>query len=142
MRKERKKEHKRIVKHMREINKSRINNEYIGIGRFRIDLIQEEWNKYEDGSGGYLFLIFQITDTFTKNKCWFSTDNYNYARRMFYFANDFLIRCSSGRMGHYPPLNYIAYDVHDFCPYSGSSNRISQDKESVVDKYNLIRQDW
>lgn len=45
MRKERKKEHKRIVKHMREINKTRINNEYIGIGRFRIDLIQEEWYK-------------------------------------------------------------------------------------------------
>lgn len=51
---------------MREINKSRLNNEYIGIGRFRIDLIQEEWDKYEDGSGGCLFLIFQITDTFTK----------------------------------------------------------------------------
>ena len=31
-------------------------NSYIGCGRFRIDLYSENWNRYEDNSGGHMYL--------------------------------------------------------------------------------------
>ena len=50
MQKDRKKEHKKIVKHMQLINKQLAADEYMGLNRFRIDMFMEDWHRYADGS--------------------------------------------------------------------------------------------
>lgn len=141
MYKDRKKEHKKVIKYMRMRNKQLAADDYIGLNRFRIDLFSEKWFRFEDGSGGVLSLTFKLTDTWTNNTAYFICDNYDYQWRMFDYLNDFLIRCSSGRKGHWPPLHYIAYDVHEIKPYAHFKEREIniEPKDGIINKYNWTR---
>lgn len=141
MHKDRKKEHKKVIKYMRRMNKNLLEDDYVGCGRFRLDLWSESWYRFEDGSGGELFLTFKITDTATGNKALFFANNYNYYIKIWEYCNDFLIRCSSGCLGHIPSLNYIAYDVHSIKQYVGDIKNgrvLRQPEEYVIDKYCWI----
>lgn len=139
MQKNRKKEHKKVVKFIRQLNKKISNDLYLGINRFRIDMVTENWRKFEDGSGGTLIIVLKISDKLTNNKACFIVDNYDYWREIYNYANDFLIRCSSGHAGHYPPLHYVAYDIHSIVPYNGSKNReIKETEDGVIDYYDWI----
>lgn len=139
MQKDKKKKHKKIIKDMRRFNKQLATDEYIGLNRFRIDLFSEEIDRYSDGSGMYMYLIFKLTDKLTDNTAYFSASNYNYLYKMSEYANDFLIRCSIGHLGSFPPLHYIAYDVHTIIPYVGrKDNPIQKEKykDGVINTYN------
>lgn len=138
MQKDRKKLHKKIIKYMRIINKQLYNDEYIGCGRFRIDLNYENWSRYSNGLGGYMCLIFTISDSLTGNKGFFICNNYDYKYKINNYLNDFLIRCSSGQYGHYPPLNYIAYDVHEIIPYNRIKDREVKAEDGVINFYDWI----
>lgn len=138
MQKERKKEHKKVIKYMRRMNKSLLNDNYIGCGRFRLDLWAENWYRFSDGSGGELFLTFKIIDTWTGNKALFFATNYDYESKIWHYTNDFLIRCSSGRTGHYPSLSYPAYDVHEIKAYVKDKEWDGKSEEYVIDKYCLM----
>lgn len=139
MHKDRKKEHKKVIKYMRRMNKNLLEDDYIGCGRFRLDLWSESWYRFSDGSGGELFLTFKITDTETGNKALFFADNFDYISKILSYTNDFLIRCSSGHSGHYPHLNYPAYDIHEIKAYSkGKEWNGKLENEYIIDKYCLI----
>lgn len=140
MQKDRKKEHKKVLKDMRRINRQIENDEYLGLNRFRIDIVTENWHRFVDGSGGFLHILFKITDKLTNNKACFMADNYNYWIRMNEYANDFLIRCSSGHMGHFPPLLYAAYDVHEIVPYR-EFDKLREPEDGVIDTYNWLKFD-
>lgn len=139
MQKDRKKEHKKVVKNIRKINKQIQNDEYLGLNRFRIDMVTENWRKFEDGSGGTLIIVLKISDKLTNNKAYFIVDNYDYWREIYNYANDFLIRCSSGHIGHHPPLHYVAYDVHSIVPYGNhKATEPSKYEDSVITYYDWI----
>lgn len=138
MRIERKKEHKKVVKYMRLFNKSLANDSYLGLNRFRTDIYSEKWFRFEDG-GGWLSYIFKISDKLTGNTAYFITDNYSYRYELAIHANDFLIRCSSGREGHHPPLHYVAYDVHNIIPYNMDNNKTIVCEDGIVNTYSWIR---
>lgn len=143
MQKERKKEHKKVIKYMRRMNKSLLKDDYIGCGRFRLDLWSESWYRFSDGSGGELFVTFKITDTWTGNKALFLANNYNYDIIVWTYVNDFLIRCSSGHSGHYPPLSYPAYDVHEIKSYAKDKEWNGKlEDEYIIDKYCWINGEW
>lgn len=137
MQKDRKKVHKEIIKYMRRRNKEIAVDDYIGLDRFRIDLFYENWRRYDDGSGGYMYLVFKMTDKWTGNTAYFHCNNYDYARKIFEYLNDFLIRCSDGWSGSWPHLGYIAYDVHEIIPYAHRKPRDpSKYEDGVINKYN------
>lgn len=136
MQKDKKKIHNKIVRRMRTTNKQLASDKYLGLNRFRIDLFSEKWHKYSDGSGHYVRLIFKLSDKITGNSAYFISSNYSYNHELFIYANDFLIRCSSGTRGHTPSLSYIAYDVHEIVPYSGRNNTIPEPKENIIDTYD------
>lgn len=138
MQKDRKKIHKEVVKYMRWRNKELATDAYIGLNRFRIDLAQESWYRFEDGSGGELFLTFKLTDLLTGNKACFMCNNFNYDYKLLMYANDFLIRCSSGNKGHHPPLHYVAYDIHTIIPY----DKDDHEKKVIPDDDVLCRYNW
>lgn len=139
MHKDRKKEHKKVIKYMRKFNKSLIKDDYIGCDRFRIDLWSERWYRFSDKSGGELLCVFKLSDRLADNSAYFICDNYNYQREIFSFLNDFLIRCSSGTPGHYPALNYVAYDIHNVVPYNNERNVSNKIAEGVIDNYCWIK---
>lgn len=136
----RKKEHKRIVNLMQKLNKELAKDEYLGCSRFRIDLYSEDWYKYSDSSGGYMSMIFKMTDKATNNKAFFMCSSYDYDFYIPAYINDFAIRCSKGVPGHLPPLGYVAYDVHSVIPYAGQrdNNNISIETETM-NKYSYIK---
>lgn len=139
MQKSKKNIHKEIIKYVRSVNKQLKNDEYLGLNRFRVDLFAEKWHKYSDNSGYCVTLLVKITDNLTKNKCVFSCDNYDYKYGISIYANDFLIRCSSGASGHFPTLNYIAYDVHEIVPYTKDTLGLCKKVEDgVIDTYNWL----
>lgn len=138
MQKDRKKEHKQVVKYIRRINKQLSQDEYLGINRFRIDIWSENWHRFSDGSGGELFLVFKIIDTLIGNFAMFTANNYSYAYKVGVYINDFLIRCSSGHPGHYPFLQYIVYDVSKIISYDGCDVENKKIEEGIINKYNWI----
>lgn len=135
----REKEHRKVLKYMQKLNKQLATDEYLGLNRFRVDMFAENWNRFNDGSGGILSIIFKLSDKSTGNSAYFIADNYDYILELNKYANDFLIRCSSGREGHIPQLHYVAYDVHKIIPYDGSKREIINIKEYVVDTYSWIK---
>ena len=139
MRKDRKKEHRKIVKFMRKQNDVLAHDDYLGRGRFRIDMYSEDWSPYGDGSGGYMRVLFKMKDTWYGNSAMFYTNNYGYDYFVFNYLNDFLIRCSSGHMGHWPALHYAAYDVHTIVPYKKEKIKEVKVDEDVVCSYNYLR---
>lgn len=142
MQKDRKAVHKKVMKEIRRRNESLANDEYVGLNRFRIDMVSESMYRFSDGSGLTLSFLLKISDALTGNSCCFMANNYNYEYRIFEYANDFLIRCSDGWMGHYPPLHYVAYDVHEIVPYVGrKSNSNKEPKDGVICKYNRLNWD-
>ena len=135
----REKEHKKIVTYMRRVNKQIMNDEYLGINRFRIDMEREYWWEFSDKSGGELSIYFKIKDNDTGNWAIFNANNYDYVLSINKYANDFLIRSSSGWAGHYPHLQYLAYDVHDIKPYGGRKETPKEKyEEGVIDYYNWL----
>lgn len=141
MQKDRKKEHKKIVKELRRRNKQLASDEYVGLNRFRIDLLSEEMLRFPDGSGVELFYYVKLTDTLTGNSAVFYTNNFRFNYQIFEYANDFLIRCSGGRSGHFPPLHYVAYDVHEVVPYEWKKdNPTPKEKyeEGVINTYSWL----
>lgn len=139
MQKNRKKEHKKVMKYIRSMNKNLLNDEYIGLNRFRIDLFQERWFHYSDGSGGELFCLLKVTDTKTGNYGVFEVNNYDYKSQIAKYVNDFLIRCSSGHYGHYPRLHYITYDVHKIIPYKEQNNMETEIEDGIIDNYSWLK---
>lgn len=140
MQKDRKKVHKKIVKAMRRRNKQLATDEYIGLDRFRIDILSEEMYRFPDGNEVELFYFVKLSDKLTGNCAVFHTNNFRFNYQIFEYANDFLIRCSSGRSGHYPPLHYVAYDVHEIIPYEGGSKKdsLKEAENGVINKYNWL----
>ena len=145
MRRERKRIHKEVVKYMRMRNKQMAADEYVGLNRFRIDLFEEDYIRYPDGSGGHLFLVFKMTDKLTGNTAYFGTNSYSYTHVMFDYLNDFLVRCSAGHSAHWPHLHYWAYDVHECIEYEGIRKKDDfkhkDPEEGVIDKYDWTRWD-
>lgn len=139
MQKDRKREHKKIVKYTRRINKQISSDEYLGLNRFRIDIYSEDMYRYSDGSGVHLYLIFKLTDNVTNNSAYFTADNYNYDWYILQYTNDFLIRCSTGRYGHQPLLHYIAYDVHEVVEYDGRKDCKPKFSDEAIDIYNFTK---
>lgn len=141
MRRERKREHKKVIAYMRKVNKQLAEDKYIGLNRFRVDMHSEYWEKYEDGSGGHLYITFKISDNSTGNTGYFLANNYDYKIRIGEYANDFLIRCSSCRTGHFPHLYYVAYDVHTIEQYDGHKGRRELPKPEgyVINTYSWIK---
>ena len=137
MKKEIKKIHKRIVREMRAANKHLMTDDYLGKNRFRIDMYSEKYYRYSDNSGYQINIIFKITDNKTGNKAFFLADNYNYSREIALHLTDFMIRCSTGMKGHYPPLAYVAYDVHEIVPYEGASQNVAINDEAI-DMYDYL----
>lgn len=139
MKKDRKKEHKKVVKFIRQLNKEISNDLYLGINRFRVDIYSENMYRFADGSGVKLSFIIKLYDSVTENKAYVYVTSFNYIINLKKYVNDFLIRCSSGHTGHYPPLYYVAYDVHSIVPYNGSKNReIKEVEDGVIDYYDRI----
>lgn len=141
MQKDREKEHKKIVKFIRNINAQLANDEYIGLNRFKIVMLSEEMYRFSDGSGIELYFIFKLIDEYTNNSACFLADSFNYKRKIFTYANDFLIRCSDGWRGHIPSLHYAAYDIHTTMPYVGRKRIRKEPEEGVINKYNFLRWD-
>lgn len=139
----REKEHKKIVHYMRRVNKQIINDEYLGLNRFRLDMLRENWREYDDKSGGHLNILFKITDNVTGNKAVFGCTNYGFEWCINNYANDFMIRSSNGLAGHFPHLEYYAYDVYSVVPY-GNNNVTNPEKyeDDVICKYDWIDLGW
>lgn len=137
MQKDRKREHKKVIKYIRKLNKNISEDAYLGLNRFRIDSYRENWYRYEDGSGGDLNCFVKITDTLTNNCAVFIVNNYDYYYKIIEYTNDFMIRCSSGNYGHYPALHYVMYDIHEIVSYDG--NKVNNYTEKgVIGKYDFI----
>lgn len=132
----RKKEHKKVLRYMKKVNKQLATDEYLGLNRFRVDMYSETWHKYDNVLGGTLIIIFKLSDNVTGNTAYFISDNYDYDKEVPIHTNDFLIRCSSCHSGHYPPLHYAAYDIHDIVPYDGDKNKTIID--TIIDTENIL----
>lgn len=137
MQKDREKEHNKVIKYIHKINKKIANDKYIGLNRFRVDMYREYWKRFEDNSGGYLTIVFKMTDKLTNNSACFISSNFGFVYDLNRYLNDFLVRCSSGHPGHYPPLHYVTYDISEVISYSG--NKVEVIKDYVVDKYSWIK---
>lgn len=124
---------------MKWLNKHIGQDSYLGLNRFRIDMYSENWFRFGDGSGGRLHIIFKLSDNVTGNTAYFFADNYDYDRKIAIYANDFLIRCSSGSPGHYPNLIYVAYDINNVIPYDRDRKKTIICKENVIDTYSWIK---
>lgn len=138
MQKDRKKIHQKIVKEMRNFNKRLAADEYLGLNRFRIDMVSENMYRYSDGSSLYLLVIYKISDKLTGNSACFIAYNYDFYYKIYDYANDFLIRCSSGRRGHAPSLHYVAYDVHQIIPYTGRKIENNKIEDGIINTYNWL----
>lgn len=140
MRKERKREHKKVIAYMRRVNKQIETDEYLGLNRFRVDCFSEQWKRFYDGSGGIIIIIFKLSDKSTGNTAYFVADNWNYKREISEYANDFLIRCSSCRTGHFPRLSYAAYNIHTIEQYDGEKGRreLPTPEDGVINTYSWI----
>ena len=139
----RSKAHKEVVKYMRKVNKQIMNDEYLGLNRFRLDMLREDWHEYEDKSGGMLGVLFKIKDNLTGNKAAFYISRFNFEWHISEYVNDFLIRCSNGHRGSIPSLSYCAYDVHDIVPYGNHKvTDPSKYEDGVVCKYDWINLGW
>lgn len=137
--KDRKVEHKKVIKYIRKWNKTLNEDDTIGCGRFRIDMWSEKWYRFSDGSGGELYVLLKLSDTLTNNSAMFYVDNFNYKCKVGQYLNDFMIRCSSGHKGHYPPLNYIAYDIHEIKEYAKYPKWNGKVEEGILDNYDWIK---
>jgi len=133
----RKREHNKVKRYMHKVNNKVMSDSYLGLNRFRIDSYREFWHKYADNSGGRLTVYFKLTDTLTNNTATFVANNYDYERQILSYFNDFLIRCSSGLSGNFPPLHYVQYDVHEIVDYKG--NKCTERDESVVCAYDYFK---
>lgn len=142
MQKDRKKVHKKVIKYIQMRNKQLAEDEYVGLNRFRIDIWSENMHRFSDGSGVRLIYILKLTDSLTGNSAYFETDNFWYEYKIFEYANDFLIRCSSGWSGHWPHLHYLAYDVHEVIDYKGRIDKgfVNEDEyeDEIINTYSWI----
>lgn len=136
MQRDRRKIHREIVKRIQKINKQIGNDDYLGLDRFFITMKSEDWYRYPDGSGGRLLVELKIADRVTNNFATFLVNNYDYDYRLFQYLNDFLVRCSSGKYGHFPPLPYISYDVHEIVSYDMRQIQICNNKDGIINRYD------
>lgn len=138
----REKEHKKVRKYIRAINHSISNDAYLGLNRFKVYMFNEDWLKFNDNSGGFLHMTIKMSDNLTGNSAYFYANDFNYKKDIPTYLNDFLISCSCGDHGHFPPLHYMAYDVHKLIPYAGDSEKTKFYDEAVMTynntKYNLF----
>lgn len=133
MQRDRKREHKKLVRFIRTTNKSLSNDEYIR-NRFRVDMFNETWYRFSDGSGGELTVLIKFTDKWTRNTAYFYVTNFSYVLQIRRQLNDFIHRCAHGHYGHYPPLQYVAYDIHKIVSYEG---HVKAEQDKVINKYNI-----
>lgn len=138
MQRDRKKVHKKIMKYIRKVNKQIAADEYIGLNRFRADMFSESWFRFNDGSGGILYMHIKLSDAVTGNTAFYIVEQWGFEWKLYEYLNDFMIRCSDGCIGHHPPLHYVAYDVHDVVPYDGRKDMEPRIEEDVIATYSWI----
>lgn len=93
MRKERRKEQRKINKIIRALNKN-IREDYLWRGRFYIHQIASNWERFDDGSGGELIVLLEIRDKKTGLYKQFRADNYDWGYHYWVAVNDFIVQDS------------------------------------------------
>lgn len=139
MKRYREKEHKRLVKLMRKLNKTWGEDAFLGLNRFRADFFSERCYNFEDSSGCELTITIKMTDNLTGNCAYFITNNYAFIRDLSTYMNDFMIRCSSGYYGHIPALDYIACKIDTIIPYVGEGGRRTKFGDEGVRTFNWTK---
>ena len=90
MRKERRKEQRKINKIVRALNENLLHDN-LWRGRFYIHQIASNWERFDDGSGGVLIVLLEIRDKKTGLYKKFKADNYDWGYHYWVAVNDFIV---------------------------------------------------
>lgn len=106
---QRKKAQSKINKQVRTLNRN-IKEDYLWRGRFFVQQVDANWERFNDGSGGVLQVWLEIRDKKTGLYMGFSIDNYDRGWKLWTAGNKFIAEYS----GVWEDINAVKADTTDW----------------------------